>query len=88
MEALLIVLATIVLLVARSVRAKKRFRAPAHQLETMPRRFKLFEFRNVIVPDERGTTEIDVVLVGNTGVFAIELKTYNSQLLLVIRRFV
>jgi hypothetical protein len=78
MDSLLIVLATIVLLVARFVRTKRRFRAPAHRLETNPRRLKLYEFRNVIVPDERGTTEVDVILVGNTGVFVIELKQYNA----------
>ena len=88
MDVQLVVLATIVggLLVARSVRAKWRVRAAAlqgvskrtHQLETIPRSLKLFEFRNVIVPDERGTTEIDVILVGNTGVFVIELKEYNA----------
>ena len=50
----------------------------AHALETVPRGLRLFEFRNVIVPDERGTTEIDVILVGNTGVFVIELKEYNA----------
>ena len=78
MDGLLIVLATIVLLVARSVRAKSRRHAPAHQLETKPRRLRLYEFRNIIVPDERGTTEVDVILVGNSGVFVIELKHYNA----------
>ena len=47
-------------------------------LETIPRSLPLFEFRNVIVRDERGTTEIDVILVGNAGIFVIELKEYNA----------
>jgi hypothetical protein len=45
---------------------------------SVPRGLKLFEFRNVIVPDERGTTEIDAVFVGNTGIFVIEAKEYNA----------
>lgn len=51
-------------------------RAP--QLRTSPRSLELFAFRNVIIPDERGTTEVDVILVGNTGVFVIEQKEYNA----------
>jgi hypothetical protein len=78
MESLLIVVATLVLLIARAVRARRRLHAPAHRLETIPRGLKLFEFRNVIVPDERGTTEIDAILVGNTGVFVVEEKEYNA----------
>lgn len=72
--------------VALFVRAPKHPRAPefggisdlAPTLETVPRGLKLFGFRNVIVPDERGTTEIDVIFVGNTGIFVIELKEYNA----------
>ena len=62
------------MLVALAVRAGRQ----APQLGTIPKSLKLFKFRNVIVPDGRGTTEIDVVLVGNTGVFVIELKNYNA----------
>lgn len=68
------------------VRAVRRPRASAFggisdwapTLETVPRGLELFGFRNVIVPDERGTTEIDVIFVGNTGIFVIELKEYNA----------
>jgi len=45
---------------------------------SVPRGLKLSAFRNVIVPDERGTTEIDAVFVGNTGIFVIEAKEYNA----------
>jgi restriction system protein len=45
---------------------------------SVPRGLNLFGFRNVIVPDERGTTEIDAVFVGNTGIFVIEAKEYNA----------
>lgn len=87
MDAVALVLVTIVggLVVARVFRALRQVRSAAHldgskwaQLETIPRSLKLFEFRNVIVPDERGTTEIDVILVGNTGVFVVEQKEYNA----------
>jgi restriction system protein len=88
MDALPVVLVTIVggLLVARAFRARWRARSAAPldlsewapKLKTIPRSLKLFEFRNVIIPDERGTTEIDVILVGNTGVFVIEQKEYNA----------
>ena len=88
MGSLLVVLLTTVgvLFVALLVRAKWHARASvskgiselAHALETVPKGLKFFEFRNVIVPDERGTTEVDVFLVGNTGVFVIELKEYNA----------
>lgn len=43
-----------------------------------PTYFRYFTYRNVIVPDARGTTEIDVIVVGNSGVFVIELKNYNA----------
>src|SRR5262249_31836704 len=29
-----------------------------------PRRIRLFDFNNVIIADERGTTEVDVIVVG------------------------
>jgi hypothetical protein len=45
---------------------------------SVPRGLKLFAFRNVIIPDERGTTEIDAIFVGNTGIFVIESKEYNA----------
>lgn len=74
------------LLVALLYRAIKQARSDtplggheqALRYRTVPTSFKLFEFRNVIVPDERGTTEIDVILVGNTGVFVVEKKEYNA----------
>ena len=74
------------LLVALAYRGIKQaqFGAPldgherALRYRTIPTSFRLFEFRNVIVPDERGTTEIDVILVGNTGVFVVEKKEYNA----------
>jgi hypothetical protein len=50
----------------------------AYEFTTVPASFKLFEFRNVIVSDDRGTTEVDVILVGNTGIFIIEQKEYNA----------
>jgi restriction system protein len=53
-------------------------RQPDIRFKSIQTSFKLFEFRNVIVPDERGTTEIDVILVGNTGIFVIEQKEYNA----------
>lgn len=37
-----------------------------------------FKFKNVIVGDDRGTTEIDVIVVSSTGVFVIELKDFNA----------
>lgn len=43
-----------------------------------PRQLKLREFKNVIVADQRGTTEIDVIVVGNAGVFVVELKDFNA----------
>jgi restriction system protein len=43
-----------------------------------PRPTKYFEFQNVIVRDDRGSTEIDVVVVSNAGVFVIELKDFNA----------
>jgi hypothetical protein len=43
-----------------------------------PRRFRFFVFTNVIIPDERGTTEVDVVVVGNSGVFVVEIKDFNA----------
>jgi len=74
------------LLVAIAFRgsSRARYAAPFSANERAPRfktvatSFKLFEFRHVIVPDERGTTEIDVILVGNTGIFVIEQKEYNA----------
>ena len=84
-DTLAVVLVTIVggLLVARAFRARWQARSAApperaFQLTTVPKALRLFEFRNVIIPDERGTTEIDVILVGNTGVFVIEQKEYNA----------
>src|SRR2546422_1355604 len=35
-------------------------------------------FRGLIVPDDRGTTEIDEVLVTPAGVFVIEKKDFNA----------
>ena len=43
-----------------------------------PRRHWLYEYQRVIVADERGTTEIDVIVVGNSGVFVVELKDFNA----------
>ena len=45
---------------------------------TAPRQLRLFDFRGVIVPDERGTTEVDVIVVGNSGVFVVEVKDFNA----------
>lgn len=45
---------------------------------SQPQRTRLYEFRNIIVEDERGTTEIDAVVVGNSGVFVIEIKDFNA----------
>lgn len=41
-------------------------------------RRSIFEFKNVIVRDDRGTTEVDVIVVSNTGVFVIEEKDFNA----------
>jgi restriction system protein len=80
MDGLLVASVAIVggLLVVRAVRARRQTRSSVLQLGTIPRSLRLFEFRNVIVPDERGTTEIDVIFVGNAGVFVIERKDYNA----------
>ena len=43
-----------------------------------PRRLRLREFRNVILADRRGTTEVDIIVVGNAGVFVVERKEYNA----------
>lgn len=43
-----------------------------------PSDLNLVEFRNIIVPDKRGTTEIDAIFVGNAGIFVIEAKDYNA----------
>src|SRR5262249_40217135 len=43
-----------------------------------PRRLRLFDFKNVILADERGTTEVDVIVVGNSGVFVVEIKDFNA----------
>jgi hypothetical protein len=45
---------------------------------SVPRRHRLFDYKSVIVADERGTTEIDVIVVGNSGVFVVELKDFNA----------
>jgi len=45
---------------------------------SVPRQFRFFDYRSVIVGDERGTTEIDVIVVGNAGVFVVEMKEYNA----------
>lgn len=37
-----------------------------------------FKFENVIITDDRGSTEIDVIVVGRAGVFVIELKDFNA----------
>lgn len=80
----LVILVALTWAVARSLSRAPQSRAFAKllnwapQLGTMPRSLTLFQFRSVIVPDERGTTEIDVILVGNAGVFVIELKKYNA----------
>lgn len=88
MDASVVALVMIVggLLVALSLLGSKQARSGTHfdgdertfRYKAVSTSFKLFEFRNVIVPDERGTTEIDVILVGNTGVFVIEKKEYNA----------
>lgn len=88
MDARVVVVVMVIggLLVARALRSRWQARSAEAQgaservprLKTIPRSLTLFEFRNVIVPDERGTTEIDVILVGNTGVFVIEQKRYNA----------
>ena len=44
----------------------------------LPRRLRLREFRNVILADSRGTTEVDVIVVGNAGVFVVEEKDFNA----------
>lgn len=43
-----------------------------------PRQTEYFEFKNIIIGDNRGTTEIDVVVVSNSGVFVVELKDFNA----------
>jgi len=53
-------------------------REPNSRFTLIRSSFKLFEVRNVIVTNERGTTEIDVILVENTGIFVIEPKEYNA----------
>jgi len=88
MDARAVVLVAIVggLLLARAFGARWQARSAApldvsdqaRQLTTIPRSLTLFAFRNVIIPDERGTTEVDIILVGNTGVFVIEQKEYNA----------
>lgn len=35
-------------------------------------------FKNVIVSDDRGTTEIDVIVVRTAGIFVVEIKDYNA----------
>jgi restriction system protein len=42
------------------------------------RRLRFLDYRNVILADERGTTEIDVIVVGNVGIFVVEMKEYNA----------
>jgi hypothetical protein len=80
-----LVLVTVGLLVARTFRRslwasyiRTSSREPVNRFKSIQTSFKLFEFRNVIVPDERGTTEIDVILVGNTGIFVVEQKDFNA----------
>src|SRR5262245_43696973 len=53
-------------------------REPVDRFISLHTSFRLFEFRNVIVADERGTTEIDIIFVGNTGIFVIEQKEFSA----------
>jgi restriction system protein len=43
-----------------------------------PRRHRFLYYRNIIVADDRGTTEIDAIVLGNAGVFVVEMKEYNA----------
>ncbi len=51
---------------------------PERGFLSSPQRHRLFSYKNVIVSDKRGTTEIDVIVVGNSGIFVIEVKDFNA----------
>jgi len=82
----LLVVAVIVAIVAFFVRAHTASATGTsaslipswHSFLSAPRRLRLFSFTNLIVPDARGTTEVDVIVVGNSGVFVVELKDFNA----------
>ncbi len=68
--------ACVVLWLVRAFRLRRV--RPARGFLSASKRFRLFDFKNVIVADDRGTTEIDVIVVGNSGVFVVELKDFNA----------
>jgi hypothetical protein len=72
----------LVAVAALVVMAALRWRRSAVQRKrgffAAPRRLRFYDFRNVIVADERGTTEVDVIVVGNAGIFVVEIKDYNA----------
>jgi len=83
--AALVVVAALVLVYALGRRRKTaRVSAPVAVARrergflSVPWRHWLIDYRGVIVGDERGTTEIDVIVVGNAGVFVVEMKEYNA----------
>lgn len=80
--AALITIAAVAVLVVllRRGYAATAMRPPALQRSFLsaPKYFRFFTYTNVIVHDTRGTTEVDVIVVGNSGVFVVELKHYNG----------
>ncbi len=75
---LVIVLALVLVLGWRRARRATTIGGSGREFLASPRQLKLREFKNVIVADQRGTTEIDVIVVGNSGVFVVELKDFNA----------
>ncbi len=79
---IVLVVVTIVVVVAFLRRRDSASWTPSseseHSFLSAPKYFRFFAYTSVIVPDTRGTTEVDVIVVGNSGVFVVELKHYNG----------
>ena len=74
-----VVIAALVALLRRWRSAQRRRPSTSERsFLSAPKYFRFFAYTNVIIPDTRGTTEVDVIVVGNSGVFVVELKHYNG----------
>jgi restriction system protein len=65
----------LLVLVLRAIARRRRF-APWSPRTDADSRFR--RFSNLIVPDERGTTEVDEIVVTPAGVFVIEHKDFGA----------
>ena len=80
--AALITVAVIAVLVALLRRgyatSETRPSASGRSFLSAPTHFRFFTYTNVIIPDNRGTTEVDAIVVGNSGIFVVEVKDFNA----------